>query len=91
LLKIITILIRCGYGKYWNGSLCGKFKINTLFKILKYKILILASQQPYGSSCTATEQCISALNLICSITCDCKSTQYYSDSITGCGKDAFIY
>ena len=67
-------------------------------------ILILVSQLAYGSSCTATEQCMSSLNLICSTTgnlcecptslsanrCDCTSTQYYSGSVSGCGKNAFI-
>jgi len=57
------------------------------------------AQVAYGYGCTATTDCVSGLSLICTTTgylcncptslsaykCDCSSTQYYKDSISGCG------
>ncbi len=58
-------------------------------------------QVAYGNGCSATSDCTSGLNLICTTTgylcncpntlsaykCDCSSTQYYKDSSSGCGND----
>lgn len=57
------------------------------------------AQIVYGYGCTATSDCQSGLNLICTTTgylcncptslsaykCDCSSTAYFKDSTSGCG------